>query len=203
MTTSASGKTTRLTVQLNPSDVTLTTNSDVGVTKGRLYLKNNLQEEWISFSGVAASGSNYVYSGLVRGLSQTADPATVGTGLTWLVNQQCVLVAMHDQLPDRQDGMKCKVYADTTARDADLTSPTNGMTCYVTADGVFYDYQSGAWATRANGATPNASTTVAGKVEIATTAESKAGTSTGGTGAYLSANPSDIAANTQSGTFVY
>ena len=51
--------------------------------------------------------------------------------------------------------------------------------------------------------TPNASTTVAGKEEIATTAQSKAGTDTGETGAKLSVLPSDIAANTQSGTFVY
>ena len=51
--------------------------------------------------------------------------------------------------------------------------------------------------------TPNASTSVAGKVEIATASESKAGTDVGGTGAYLTPTPSGIAANTQSGTFVY
>lgn len=146
----ASGKIARLTVQLNPSDSSLTANIDVGVTSGRFYLKNNLQEEWVSFSGVAPSGSNYVYSNLVRGLSQTADPATAGTGLTWLVNQQCVLVAMHDQIMDKQKGSLVKVYANATARDADLTSPSNGMSCYNTADGVFNDYVAGAWVQRAN-----------------------------------------------------
>lgn len=40
-------------------------------------------------------------------------------------------------------------------------------------------------------------------MEIATTAESIAGTDTGGTGALLSVLPSDIAKNTQSGVFTY
>ncbi len=48
----------------------------------------------------------------------------------------------------------------------------------------------------------DATTTVKGIVEIATTAETKAGTDTGGTGAKLSALPSDAAANIQSGTFI-
>jgi hypothetical protein len=85
---------------------------------------------------------------------------------------------MHDQMIDKQTGSKVKVYADTTARDADITSPENGMTAYITADGVFTDYISGAWTQRATGVTANASLIVAGKVEIATTAESKAGTDT-------------------------
>lgn len=50
---------------------------------------------------------------------------------------------------------------------------------------------------------PDASTTVAGKVEIATSAETLAGTDTGGTGAKLVALPSNIAANIQSSVFVY
>ena len=72
---------------------------------------------------------------------------------------------------DRQTGSKVKVYATTTTRDSDLASPENGMCCYVTADGVFYDYAGSVWVTRATGAVVNASTTVAGKVELATTAE--------------------------------
>ena len=57
--------------------------------------------------------------------------------------------------------------------------------------------------TESNRATANASDTVAGKVEIATSAESIAGTDTGGTGAFNSVLPSDIAKNIQSSTFVY
>lgn len=69
--------------------------------------------------------------------------------------------------------------------------------------GGYYIWDGGAWYPLASGSTqPNASATVAGKIEIATTAESKAGTNVGGTGAFVSVLPSDIAANEQSGTFV-
>jgi len=78
------------------------------------------------------------------------------------------------------------VYADATARDAAITSPTNGMEVYLTDTGKFYDYTAGAWIARESGGTfPNASDTVAGKVELATEAEVIAGTATGATGAGL------------------
>lgn len=80
----------------------------------------------------------------------------------------------------------CPVFADDTARDAALTSPQNGDMCYVTADGAFYDYTSGAWTLRASGGSfVNASTTVAGKVQIATGAQLATGTNTGSTGAVV------------------
>lgn len=102
------------------------------------------------------------------------------------------------------DGVtNARVFADTTARDAAITSPANGMSCYVTADGAFYDYQGGAWASRASGSTPNASTTVAGKVELATQSENNAGTATGGTGASLVATPAVQAVTAQNGVWVY
>ncbi len=84
------------------------------------------------------------------------------------------------------------VFADTAARDAALVSPQNGDSCYVTADGVFYDYQAGAWAARASGATPNWTTTVAGKAQRATVAQINAGTEFGSTGAALGINPADL-----------
>ena len=85
------------------------------------------------------------------------------------------------------------VFADATARDAAISSPVNGMSCYNTADGVFQDYQGGAWADRDTGTvTPNASTTVAGKVEKATNSEVDAETDTGGTGAELFVVPSKL-----------
>lgn len=42
-------------------------------------------------------------TGLTRDLSQTADPATGGTGLDWAAGTQIILVAMHDQLPDKNE----------------------------------------------------------------------------------------------------
>ncbi len=73
-----------------------------------------------------------------------------------------------------------RVFADTTARDMAIPSPVNGMSCYVTADGVFYDYTAGMWTTRAAGATVNATTAAAGKVRIETQATFDAGTATVG-----------------------
>ena len=85
------------------------------------------------------------------------------------------------------------IFATSTARDAALTSPQNGDMCYVTADGVFYDYQGGGWHARANGSTPNASTTVSGTVQTATQAQIDAGTATtGSTGANLEVMPAQI-----------
>ena len=72
----------------------------------------------------------------------------------------------------------------TTQRDA-LTWVVNWDICYNTTDWVLNQYISWAWTTFASGAVVNASTTVSGKVEIATDAELWAGTSTGWTWALL------------------
>lgn len=84
------------------------------------------------------------------------------------------------------------IYADATARDAAIPSPQNGDLIYNTADGVLQQYISGAWTNFATGTTSNASTTVSGKVEEATTAEMGAGTATGGTGARLFVNSGNL-----------
>lgn len=99
--------------------------------------------------------------------------------------------------------VKVPVYADATARDAAITSPSNGMLIYNTALGVLQQYIGGAWADVDAGSTPNASETVAGKVEIATTAEFTAGSGTWGTGAQLVSPPNIIQASIQSGEALY
>jgi len=129
---------------------------------------------------------------------------------------------MHDQLPDKLENTAftgsvtatdisftgtttggLKVKSLTTAQRLAIT-PANGQIVYDSTLGENYQYIAGAWSAISAGSTqPNASTTVAGKVEIATTAESLAGTDTGGTGALLSVLPSDIAKNQQSGTFSF
>lgn len=192
----ASGKIPTLTRKLNAGDSTAYMDSDVGVTSGRLYGNNNLQEEWIGFTGVSASGSEFAYTGLTRGLSQTADPSTASTGFTWLSGQSFALVEMHDQMMNRQRPDPV-AFADTAARDAALgangaaTSPWTNV--YVTATGFHYNYNlsTGQWEEVDTGTpTPNASTTVAGKVEIATQTEVDNSTDTGGTGATVSVIPS-------------
>jgi hypothetical protein len=92
----------------------------------------------------------------------------------------------------------------TTAQRVALTGLANGVIVYDTNLGEHYQYIGGAWSVISSGSTqPNASTTVAGKVEIATSAESIAGTDTGGTGALLSVLPSNIAKNVQNQANIY
>jgi hypothetical protein len=82
--------------------------------------------------------------------------------------------------------------ADATEMNA-LTGVANGAEIYVTGEGVKYDYLAGSWVAREAGGTfPNASTTVAGKVEEATTAEMGAGTAAGATGARLFVNSGNL-----------
>lgn len=96
------------------------------------------------------------------------------------------------------------VYADDAARDAAITAPTNGMMIYNTADGVNQQYIWGAWLDVDTGVvTPNASPTVAGKAENSTTAQGTAGDSTWETGALLFMTPAQIAAQIQSGSWLY
>jgi len=74
------------------------------------------------------------------------------------------------------------IYATT----GDLPAGSAGEgSVYVTAEGAFYDYVAGSWTPRGTSTTANASTTVAGKVEIATAAQRAASTATGETGALL------------------
>lgn len=93
-----SWKIIKLKAKLNPSDTTLTADIDVWISAWRLYLKSNLQEEWISFTWVSPSWSNFSYTWLTRGLSQTADPVTAWTGKTWVAWNSGAVVAMHDEL---------------------------------------------------------------------------------------------------------
>lgn len=82
-----------------------------------------------------------------------------------------------------------EVYADETARNTAIPAPSNWMQVYVTSLWQFTDYVGWAWTPRASWVNPNASETVAGKVEIATQAEFDAWTATWWTWALLSVTP--------------
>jgi len=84
---------------------------------------------------------------------------------------------------------KVPVYQNAAARNVAIPSPLNGMECYLTDEGYFTDYTSWAWVSRAAWATPNASTTVAGKVQQGTAADNIAHTEIGTTGAPLFMSP--------------
>jgi len=193
----------KLTAKLNAADTSLTADTDVWITAGRLYWVNNNQEEWIDFTWVAASWSNYTYSWLTRWLSQTADPATAWTWKTWIAWSEFVVVQMHDQMSDKQNGSPVAVYADATARDAAITSPSNWMSCYLTAEWVFSDYIWWAWTDRAADTTQNMSETVAWRWELWTQTENDNGTETWGTWAPLVTNPLRLWRSIQKQAYTY
>lgn len=105
---------------------------------------------------------------------------------------------------DFQGSLKAPVYATAAARATAIPSPANGMEYYQTDTGKFYDYTGGSWVARESGGTfPNATTTVAGKVEVATEAEAKAGTATGSTGASLLVTPAILTDVIQDNTMLF
>lgn len=173
-------------------------------TSGRVYAKNDSQEERIDYTGVSGS----TITGCTRQMSATADPSTSwGSWYTWIAWTEVILVWMHDQLPMKTKsntytagtvqtypdidfngtttgGLKVKSLT-TVQRDA-IASPANGHMIYNSTTGEFNVYQGGAWSAVASWSTqPNASTTVAGKVEAPTDTEVLAGDTTWGTGALL------------------
>jgi len=206
-----SGKRTTLAKPVSPWDTTIYLASAPTVTSGRLYIKNDAQEERIAYTGVSGNS----VTGCSRNISKTADPISSGTWLTRVAWCVVKLVAMHDQLADKQDdntfdwdqtfegnvimwatdatkyGVKFKEL--TTAQIAALSTPPDWVWLVDSTTGQFkvkiwWSFQSmGAWAT-----TPNASDTVAGKVEKATSGEVTAWTSTGWTGAELFVWPADL-----------
>ena len=200
--------TTFLALPLSAGATTATLWTVPTATQGRLHIYAWSQEEWVSYTGV----SGVTVTWLTRNLSQTADPATGGTWLTWIAGVPVDFVAMHDQIVDKTQSNTfatgttqtfpdiaftgtttpwLKVKSLTTAQRT-ATSPSNWTIVYDSDAGVHYQYIWGARSTFATGTTANASTTVAGKVEIATQAEITAWTSTGWTGALLSVWPDTL-----------
>lgn len=90
---------TTLTIKLTAAATTLTAATAPTVTNWRLLLRKWNLNEWISFSWVSWTTLTW----LTRWLSQTADPATWWTWLEWPAWTQIILVAMHDQLMDKQE----------------------------------------------------------------------------------------------------
>lgn len=78
-----------------------------------------------------------------------------------------------------------RIFADATARDAAITVPQNGDTCFLTSTGTPQWYGGGAWNDFGTGTTPNGSTAVAGKYQAATVVNQIAHTSVGSTGSLL------------------
>ena len=190
---------TTLSKVFDASDTTCYVATAPTVTSGRMYATNWQQEEWFSYSWVSGS----TLTGCVRGLSQTADPSTAWTWKKWIGWTVIKFVAMHDQIPDKQGAdqilQESKRYATTAARDSALwgdwvaTISYTGIVCDDTWLEYRYNLSTAQWEDYDTGTTtPNASTTAAGKVEVATDAEILAETDTGGTGAKLVSTPSQL-----------
>jgi len=169
-----------LSAKLDAADTTMEVATAPTVTRGRLYLKSWSTEEWIQFTWV--SGTTLTW--LTRWLSQTADWVSGWTGSTWKAWQTVTLVEMHDQKFNRQRPAPL-VFATTSARDtalwADWAATQAWFWIYITADGEHYKYNlaTNQWETIDTWTiTPNAAPTVAGKVELGTSAETKAWTDT-------------------------
>jgi hypothetical protein len=91
-------------------------------------------------------------------------------------------------------------FANATERDTLIPSPVNGKSrAYLEDTGLYYLYAGGSWNSLDTGTvTPNASTTVAGKVELPTATEVFNGTAIGSTGAALSVTPDTLQSTTVS-----
>ena len=203
-----SGFSTTLASKLEPAG-TMTVKTAPTVTAGRFFLQSGTQKEWISFTGVSGT----TITGLTRSLSQTADPATWTTGLTRVAWTKVVLVAMHDQLSDKQQAeqilQEAKTYATTAARDtalwADWVATLAYINIYVTATWLFYNYnlstnQREDIDTGTN--TPNASDSVTWSTRLTVQAQHDAGTDTE-SGNPLVSQPSIIQAGIQSWSATY
>ena len=207
-----SGKRTTVSKPISPADTTIYLASVPTVTSGRLYLKNDAQEERISYSGVSWS----TVTGCNRNLSKVDDPVTSGTWLTRVAWTVVKLVLMHDQIPnkawantrvgnqsitgdldisgyleaDRIKAIKwsyATTYASTALRDAALGA--NGVATHpyqgILAGGAFYNYNTdlAMWQIVSTGTAPLAATqTTLGTVELATQTEVNNGTNTWGAG---------------------
>jgi len=130
-----------------------------------------------------------------NGVAYTAQTHTVWSVIEISDNYQFredILTAINSKVNTNSTDTDTWKFANATARDAYFTSPVNWNTAYLTTEWYWTDYIAWAWVSRATGSTPNASTTVAGKVEKATSWEVTAWTATGWTGAELFVWPAEL-----------
>lgn len=188
---------TTVGLPIGAADTTITVAVAPTVTAGRMKIGRGQIKEWISFSWV----SGLTLTWCVRWLSKTADPATAWTGLSWLAGSPIKLVAMHDQLTDKQaatttfndvvvDDLAVWWELTFTGTDAagltiktltevqrDALTPSQGMKIINSTTGTEQTYIWWSWIDAWVSGIGNASETVAGKVELSTLAERQAGTS--------------------------
>ncbi len=200
----------RLTGTLSTSGTTVNVSNDIyrdsaiAITDASITLINEQGTVFELVKGTIAAG---VLTTSKRGLTQ-AQTLTEDSTLKreWRPWTKGFITSFASDEFDKETG-QLAVYATTTARDALITAPSNGMSVYVTASGTFTDYIAGAWVNRPTASVSdwvNASETAAWRLEVSTTAQSiAAATDTWETWAYIVVKNTDIAKNIQSATFVY
>lgn len=114
-----------------------------------------------------------------------------------------IVTAVNTKVNTNSTDIEVGKFANEAARDAYFTSPQLWNSAYLIAEWYWTDYTAWWRDERASWAVANASTTTAGKVEIATDAEITAWTRTGATGAILSVAPDDLAQVIQSQSYLY
>lgn len=168
------------------------------VTSWRLFITDWYRKERLSFSWVSWNQLTW----LIRWLSQTSDPATSWTWYIWYPWATIKLVAMHDQLLDKNQWLEL-VWFTTTERD-NLVIPTwKSIIIYNTTTWTNQQYIWWVWIDIWTSTTPFASSTVAWKVEIGTQSEITNWTSTWWTWASLVATPDILASTIQSNSYIY
>lgn len=203
----STGSETSLTFDVTASDPW------ASITTGFAKLNIKSSAEWFSFTGVTVNSSTSVtLTGVTRGLKKNATSTTdaqsankkdhtIGTPMILVLHSVEINKYAQVDADNTFSGnntvtgtmamtstTQAVLIAQnvTTAQRTALTGVANGLIVYDTTLGEMYQYIGGTWQPFAAGSTqPNASTTVAGKVEIATGAEQIAMTATGGTGAIL------------------
>lgn len=199
------GYRTTISKLLSPWDNEVIVATPPSITRGRLFCDNGWQKEWMLFTWV--SGNTLTW--LVRQLSTSWVAASLWDGETWVAGSQITIVAMHDQLIDQSaEAVNIDLwthnYNSTTnwqvniqqvtevQRDA-LQNIRSWTLVYNTDAAALEIYSGGIWDTFDLWTpTPNATTTVAGKVELATEAQVLAWTEIGETSATLVANNKQI-----------
>lgn len=92
-------------------------------------------------------------------------------------------------------------FANTTARDAAITAPSDGDLCTVAGDLQHYNGTTTQWETADTGTpTPNAADNTAGKVDVASAAEIGAGTATDASSGAINVIPVSQTVKTSSGS---
>ena len=190
---------TILGLSLNSTDTVITLGVAPTVTKGRMYIFDWIQKEWVDFTGV----SGVTITWCTRNVSSTADPMTGGTGYNFNAGTPVVLVAMHDQLPDKTtantwvgdqtitgnasiSGLLSFTGTDTawlkiktlTTTQRDALTPANGMKIYNSTTGTEQTYYGGQWNDAGTSTVANATDAITGKVRLADQTQVNNGTDT-------------------------